>query len=191
MSSPYPAISRGGSWPAQPWPLNPGEPRPGIGQNGRLVASLHARNISVALGARHILVDVELSLDPGHRVGLVGPNGVGKSTLLRVLAGVLRPDAGVVSLRTTCCDRRLPRSRARAHRRARAAPHRATYRRDCCARRARTPPPTPWPPSRRVPTTVTARLSSGGWHWAPPTSTCESARCGPSSACRPVCCSSR
>ena len=63
-----------------------------------LPASLHARNISLALGARHILVDVDLSLDPGHRIGLVGPNGVGKSTLLRVLAGTLRPDAGAVSL---------------------------------------------------------------------------------------------
>ena len=63
-----------------------------------LPASLHARNISLALGARHILVDVDLSLDPGHRIGLVGPNGVGKSTLLRVLAGVLRPDAGSVVL---------------------------------------------------------------------------------------------
>ncbi|MEP7113569.1 MAG: ABC-F family ATP-binding cassette domain-containing protein [Ilumatobacteraceae bacterium] len=61
-------------------------------------ASLLARNISLALGARHILVDVDLSLDPGHRLGLVGPNGVGKSTLLRVLAGMQRPDAGTVSL---------------------------------------------------------------------------------------------
>ena len=52
----------------------------------------------MALGARHILVDVDLSLDPGHRIGLVGPNGVGKSTLLRVLAGALHPDAGAVSL---------------------------------------------------------------------------------------------
>ncbi|MGZ4725294.1 MAG: ABC-F family ATP-binding cassette domain-containing protein [Ilumatobacteraceae bacterium] len=61
-------------------------------------ASLHARNISLSLGARHILVDVDLSLDPGHRIGLLGPNGVGKSTLLRVMAGRLRPEAGTVSL---------------------------------------------------------------------------------------------
>jgi ATPase subunit of ABC transporter with duplicated ATPase domains len=69
-----------------------------IGQNASLPASLHARNISLALGARHILVDVDLPLDPGHRIGLVGPNGVGKSTLLRVLAGMHTPDAGTVSL---------------------------------------------------------------------------------------------
>ena len=69
-----------------------------VGQNACLPASLHARNISLALGARHILVDVDLSLDPGHRIGLVGPNGVGKSTLLRVVAGMQRPDAGTVTL---------------------------------------------------------------------------------------------
>jgi ATPase subunit of ABC transporter with duplicated ATPase domains len=73
-------------------------PRRAIGQNAHLPASLHARNISLALGVRHILVDVDLSLDPGHRVGLVGPNGVGKSTLLRVLCGRQRADKGLVSL---------------------------------------------------------------------------------------------
>jgi ATPase subunit of ABC transporter with duplicated ATPase domains len=61
-------------------------------------ASLHARNVSLALGPRHVLVNVDLSLDPGHRIGLIGPNGVGKSTLLRVLAGAMRPDSGAVSL---------------------------------------------------------------------------------------------
>ena len=70
----------------------------GSGQNACLPASLHARNISLALGARHILVGVDLSLDPSHRIGLVGPNGVGKSTLLRVVAGMLTPDAGTVTL---------------------------------------------------------------------------------------------
>ncbi len=63
-----------------------------------MTASLHARGLSLALGARHLLVDVELAVDPGQCVGLVGPNGVGKSTLLRVLAGQLAPDAGVVQL---------------------------------------------------------------------------------------------
>ncbi|HSB86398.1 MAG TPA: ABC-F family ATP-binding cassette domain-containing protein [Ilumatobacteraceae bacterium] len=61
-------------------------------------ASLNARHISLSLGSRHILVDVDIALDPGHRVGLVGPNGVGKSTLLRVLAGTLRPDDGSIVL---------------------------------------------------------------------------------------------
>ena len=63
-----------------------------------MTASLHARDISVALGARHILDGVGLAVDPGQRIGLVGPNGVGKSTLLRVVAGLLRPDRGAVNL---------------------------------------------------------------------------------------------
>ena len=61
-------------------------------------ASLHARGLSLALGARHLLVDVDLAVDPGQCVGLVGPNGVGKSTLLRVLAGQLAADRGTVGL---------------------------------------------------------------------------------------------
>lgn len=52
--------------------------------------------MSLALGARHILDAVDLAVDPGQRVGLVGPNGVGKSTLLKVLAGVIVPDQGTV-----------------------------------------------------------------------------------------------
>src|SRR5437899_7827161 len=42
--------------------------------------------------------NVGLELHAGERVGLVGPNGVGKTTLLRILAGLDRPDTGVVRL---------------------------------------------------------------------------------------------
>ena len=63
-----------------------------------MTASLHARDISLALGARHILEGVDLAVDPGQRIGLVGPNGVGKSTLLRLVAGQLPPDRGAVTL---------------------------------------------------------------------------------------------
>jgi ATPase subunit of ABC transporter with duplicated ATPase domains len=63
-----------------------------------LSASLHARDITLALGARHILVGVDLAVDPGQRVGLVGPNGVGKSTLMKVIAALVAPDRGVVHL---------------------------------------------------------------------------------------------
>ena len=59
-------------------------------------ASLHARDIGLSLGTRHILDQVDIDIDPGHRIGLVGPNGVGKSTLLRVLAGALRPERGTL-----------------------------------------------------------------------------------------------
>lgn len=47
---------------------------------------------------RVVLVDCTLDLPRGEITGIVGLNGVGKSTLLRILAGVLQPDAGSVSL---------------------------------------------------------------------------------------------
>ena len=59
-------------------------------------ASLHARNLTLSLGRNVILDHVDLSVSPGWRVGLVGPNGVGKSTLLRVIAGALATDEGSV-----------------------------------------------------------------------------------------------
>ena len=60
-------------------------------------ASLHARSVSLSIGKAVILDTVDLSLSPGWRIGLVGPNGVGKSTLLRVLTGAVRPDDGTVT----------------------------------------------------------------------------------------------
>jgi ATPase subunit of ABC transporter with duplicated ATPase domains len=48
-------------------------------------------------GAQVVLDQVSLTIGPRARVGLVGPNGVGKSTLLRIVAGIEAPDEGVVS----------------------------------------------------------------------------------------------
>ncbi|MBI4703759.1 MAG: ABC-F family ATP-binding cassette domain-containing protein [Deltaproteobacteria bacterium] len=62
-----------------------------------MTATLHAHDISLSLGPVEVLGGVSLSLFPGHRVGIVGPNGVGKSTLLRVLAGWIEPDQGTVT----------------------------------------------------------------------------------------------
>ena len=61
-------------------------------------ASLIAKAITVTHGRATILDAVDLTAAPGHRVGLIGPNGVGKTTLLRVLAGQLKPDSGTVRL---------------------------------------------------------------------------------------------
>ena len=60
-------------------------------------ASLVASGVTVVRGPVLVLQDVSLTVAPGTRVGVVGPNGVGKSTLLEVLAGGLAPDAGTVA----------------------------------------------------------------------------------------------
>ncbi len=57
-------------------------------------ASLTLRGVTASHGPRPVLHDVDLTLAPGRRIGVVGPNGVGKSTLLAVAAGIVVPDAG-------------------------------------------------------------------------------------------------
>ena len=49
-------------------------------------------------GGDRLFSDVSFRMSPGDHVGLVGANGVGKTTLLRILAGELSPDEGEVSL---------------------------------------------------------------------------------------------
>src|SRR5690606_37560009 len=45
-------------------------------------------------GARKVLDQVQIFVRRGERIGIIGENGVGKSTLLKILAGVLEPDRG-------------------------------------------------------------------------------------------------
>jgi ATPase subunit of ABC transporter with duplicated ATPase domains len=61
-------------------------------------ASLTLRDVAVSRGPRPVLVAVDLLLAPGHRVGVVGPNGVGKSTLLAVCAGAVGVERGEVRM---------------------------------------------------------------------------------------------
>ncbi len=63
-----------------------------------MVATLTLSHVSVTRAARPVLTDVDLVVPPGRRIGVVGPNGVGKSTLLAVAAGALVPESGAVSL---------------------------------------------------------------------------------------------
>jgi iron complex transport system ATP-binding protein len=60
--------------------------------------TLATQRLACTIGRRTILRDVDLEVRPGEVLGLVGANGTGKSTLLRVLAGVRRPAAGQVLL---------------------------------------------------------------------------------------------
>jgi ATPase subunit of ABC transporter with duplicated ATPase domains len=63
----------------------------------RLSGTLAARTIGKSYGETVVLDGLSLSVTPSSRVGVVGPNGIGKSTLLRLLAGVEEPDSGSVS----------------------------------------------------------------------------------------------
>ncbi len=57
---------------------------------------LSAERLVKTYGTREILSEASLWLDRGDRVGVIGVNGTGKSTLLRILAGAEEPDSGVV-----------------------------------------------------------------------------------------------
>jgi ATP-binding cassette subfamily F protein uup len=57
-----------------------------------------AKRISKSFGARQILKDFDLRAFRGDRIGVVGPNGVGKTTLIKILMGELEPDKGSVRL---------------------------------------------------------------------------------------------
>ena len=58
---------------------------------------LSARGISLAYGGQTILQNLDLTVRAGEIVALLGPSGVGKSSLLRVLAGLQAPTQGEVS----------------------------------------------------------------------------------------------
>ena len=86
-------------------------------------ATLVVRAVSHARGGRTVLADVSLTVGPQACVGVTGPNGVGKSTLLRLMAGIDAPDAGTVTIDPASATvgylaqehERLPGESVRAH----------------------------------------------------------------------------
>lgn len=58
---------------------------------------LNIHNLSVSFGGSYLFEEVTFRLGSGDRVGLVGKNGAGKSTMLKILAGDFKPDSGVIA----------------------------------------------------------------------------------------------
>ncbi|NEP15580.1 MAG: ABC transporter ATP-binding protein [Leptolyngbya sp. SIO4C1] len=58
------------------------------------VPTIELQNISKRFGNTQVLNQVDLAVYPGEAVAIIGPSGTGKSTILRIAAGLLAPDAG-------------------------------------------------------------------------------------------------
>ena len=70
---------------------------------------LSAEHLSINFGSRQLLDDVNFYLNEGDKVGVIGINGTGKSTFLRVLAGQIEPDEGSVKWGQTVTTSYLPK----------------------------------------------------------------------------------
>jgi ATP-binding cassette subfamily F protein uup len=78
------------------------------GMTRRGAPLLQLKDIALTFGGTPLLAGAELSVGPGERVSLVGRNGTGKSTLLKVAAGLVEPDRGSVFIQPATVVRYLP-----------------------------------------------------------------------------------
>ncbi|KAK9146151.1 hypothetical protein Sjap_006054 [Stephania japonica] len=60
---------------------------------------IECRNVYKSFGEKHILKGVSFKIRHGEAVGIIGPSGTGKSTILKIMAGLLAPDKGDVFIR--------------------------------------------------------------------------------------------
>ncbi|MGJ3253015.1 MAG: urea ABC transporter ATP-binding subunit UrtE [Elainellaceae cyanobacterium] len=85
---------------------------PGVdGSASRL--TLEVKGINVYYGESHILRNVDLSVPSGEMICLIGRNGVGKTTLLKTVMGLLRPRSGLVKFDGNAITHQSPDQRAR------------------------------------------------------------------------------
>jgi len=78
-----------------------------------VTAILRMKQVDLNYGETNVLRNISLAIHPGEVVGVVGPNGVGKSTLVNAFSGVHRPHAGNVLLHDRDVYRLSPELRAR------------------------------------------------------------------------------
>lgn len=74
---------------------------------------LQANGLNVYYGESHILRDVDLSVPAGQMVCLIGRNGVGKTTLLKTIMGLLKPRTGTITLAGEAITSKSPDKRAK------------------------------------------------------------------------------
>lgn len=68
---------------------------------------IQLENVSKRYLRKKALIDVSLQIEPGHIVGLMGANGSGKSTTLKLMAGLIRPTKGTVLVDGQVSNRRI------------------------------------------------------------------------------------
>ncbi len=67
-----------------------------VGSGRRTKRLLEAKGIGASVGGRQLFADLDLLLSPGQRLGVVGANASGKTTLLKILAGEREQNAGII-----------------------------------------------------------------------------------------------
>jgi len=60
--------------------------------------AIEIKEVSASFGENEVLKDINLSLDVGTFLGIMGPNGGGKTTLLKIILGLIKPDKGEVKV---------------------------------------------------------------------------------------------
>ncbi|OUX37089.1 MAG: hypothetical protein CBE33_04075 [Candidatus Pelagibacter sp. TMED273] len=72
-------------------------------QNGNFqnIKSIKLKNISFNYDKKEIFKNIDLEINKGEKIGLVGPTGTGKSTLINIILGILKPDSGSVFINDT------------------------------------------------------------------------------------------
>lgn len=65
---------------------------------------LEVKNVSKSFGATHVLEDITLDIEQGEFVAIIGYSGAGKTTLMSLLAGLIKPDTGTVKLNGKIMD---------------------------------------------------------------------------------------